>query len=206
MNEYFIFAQEMIKKNNIDESHGLIHCMNVLNFAHNIYNSELSNNNYLINHKNIIYISTILHDLCDKKYINEQEGLIDINNFLINKLSENEIDIIIKIISTMSYSKVKKDGYPDLGEYQLAYHIVREADLLDAYNFDRCIIYHLNNIDNNINNAFRNALCVFNNRIFAHNDDNLFITNYSKNLSVQLHVKSIDRIKCWTEILQKIII
>jgi hypothetical protein len=180
--------------------------MNVLNFAHNIFNSELSSNKYLINHKNIIYISSILHDLCDKKYINEDEGIIEINNFLINKLSDIEIDIIIKIISTMSYSKVKQYGFPDLGEYQLAYNIVREADLLDAYDFDRCMIYHLNNINNNIDVAFTNALILFNNRVFTHNDDNLFITNYSKNLSEQLHLKSIDRIKCWTEILQKIII
>ncbi len=206
MNEYFSFAQEMIKRNNIDESHGLIHCMNVLNFAYNIYNSELSNNNYLINHKNIIYVSSLLHDLCDKKYINEQEGLIEINNFLINKLSESEIDIVKNIISTMSYSKVKVYGFPDLGEYQLAYHIVREADLLAAYDFDRCIIYHLNNINNNIDIAFANALELFNNRVFTHNDDNLFITKYSKNLSEQLHIKSIDRIKSWTDILQKIII
>jgi HD superfamily phosphodiesterase len=196
----------MIKKYNIDESHGISHSMNVLHFAHNIYNSELSKNNYLINHKDIIYTSAILHDLCDKKYINEQDGIIEINNFLTNKLTEIEIDIIIKIISTMSYSKVKQNGYPNLDEYQLAYHIVREADLLAAYDFDRCMIYHLNNINNNIDITFSNALDLFNNRVLKHNEDNLFITNYSKNYSLLLHSQSLSRINNWSQILQKIII
>ena len=43
----------------------------------------------------------------------------------------------------MSYSKVKKNGFPDLGIYQNAYHVVREADLLSAYDFDRAIIYDM---------------------------------------------------------------
>ena len=29
----------------------------------------------------------------------------------------------------MSYSKVKKSGFPDMNEFQTAYHIVRESDL-----------------------------------------------------------------------------
>jgi len=56
-------------------------------------------------------------------------------------MSSSDLEIIGKIIGTMSYSKVKANGYPELGEYQLAYHIVREADLLAAYDIDRCIIY-----------------------------------------------------------------
>ena len=42
----------------------------------------------------------------------------------------------------MSYSKVKVHGYPELGDYQLAYHIVRESDLLTAYNIPRSIVYN----------------------------------------------------------------
>ena len=43
----------------------------------------------------------------------------------------------------MSYSKVNKNGFPELGNYQLCYNIVREADLLASYNIDRCIIYQM---------------------------------------------------------------
>ena len=38
-----------------------------------------------------------------------------------------------------------KNGFPDMGEYQTAYNIVREADLLCAYDFDRCMIYQMYN-------------------------------------------------------------
>ena len=78
--------------------------------------------------------------MCDKKYMDEKEGIKEIEKFLESKLSDDEINIILSIITTMSYSTVKANGYPDLGFYQTAYHIVREADLLSAYNFDRCVI------------------------------------------------------------------
>jgi hypothetical protein len=46
------------------------------------------------------------------------------------------------IISKMSYSKVKSNGFPCIGPFQTAYNIVREADLLSDYDFYRCIIYN----------------------------------------------------------------
>ena len=51
-------------------------------------------------------------------------------------IASEKLDIIFQIITTMSYSTVKKNGFPSLNEYQLAYHIVREADLLAAYDID----------------------------------------------------------------------
>ena len=40
---------------------------------------------------------------------------------------------VIDIVDTMSYNKVITSGFPYHGEYQRAYHIVREADLLAGY-------------------------------------------------------------------------
>jgi len=136
----FHFVLYASSKYNIDESHGLSHSMNVLNFAHNIYINELPDFPFLKEQERIIYTSAILHDMCDKKYMNENEGIYEIEEYLQEKLDPIEIDLTKTIISTMSYSTVKKKGYPLLGTYQLAYHIVREADLLSAYDFDRCMI------------------------------------------------------------------
>jgi HD superfamily phosphodiesterase len=201
-NSFFNFILLLSKKYNIDESHGIRHSMDVLQYANNIYMSEKTNNPYLNNHQNIIYAAALLHDMCDKKYVNEKEGLKEIEIFLEDKLSNTEIDVTKQIISRMSYSTVKKLGYPDLGEYQLAYHIVREADLLSAYDFDRCVIYNMHKLHGNFESAYTDSLNLFENRVFKHIDDNLFVTEYSKNLAHHLHSTSISRIISWRNLLK----
>jgi hypothetical protein len=52
--------------------------MNVLNFAYNIYNHEVVKNPDLKDKERIIYVSALLHDMCDKKYMDEKCGIIDI--------------------------------------------------------------------------------------------------------------------------------
>lgn len=233
-------------KKGIDESHGISHSMSVLHFANDIYNSEVINFPILKKHERIIHVSAIIHDMCDKKYMKEEEGLTEIENILAyddeeihaknlgndfhgysstsqgnteirwkNKKSEetnydkgrivdsNEISVIKQILHTMSYSKVKANGYPCLGPYQRAYHIVREADLLSAYDFDRSMIYHMNRSNCGIEEAYDNSFELFQNRVLRHNEDGLFVTNYSKNLSKQLHVNSLRRIQSWQRMLNK---
>lgn len=199
-------------KYQIDESHGLSHSMNVLHFANNIYEAEKKNHPILEGQAKVIFVSAIIHDMCDKKYIDEAEGLYNINSFLDDKLTREEIDITKQIINTMSYSKVKKYGFPDLHEYQMAYHVVREADLLSAYDFDRCMLYKIHNEQNqkpqnnnemNILDAFNDASELFNNRVLKHNLDGLFITDYSKHHYLPLHIEAIKRIHSWKQILRK---
>jgi len=193
-------------KHKIDESHGVGHSMNVLNFAHSIYEDEVKKNQLLENQEKIIYVSAILHDMCDNKYIDEEMGLPDIECFLGNKMSDSEIDVVKKIISTMSYSKVKKNGFPNLGIYQHAYHIVREADLLTAYDFDRCMIYNMYKTDGNVYDAFCDAHALFEKRVLKHNEDNLFLTEYGKVKSIELHSQSLIRIANWKNIMKKPIV
>jgi hypothetical protein len=161
-------------------------------------NSLLSSDNSL-SYKNIIDVSAILHDMCDKKYMNEKVGIERIDNFIKTELKMEinhlELDIIKKIISTMSYSTVKKNGFPDLKEYQLAYNVVREADLLTSYDFDRCIIYNMIKYNNNYKESFYDALNVFENRVFKYHDDNLFFTKYALIESNRLKYDAINRIK-----------
>jgi len=138
----------------------------------------------------IIYMAAIGHDMCDKKYMDEQEGIQRYKTYLSDKMPPNELDMVGNIISTMSYSKVIKNGYPDLGNYQLAYHIVREADLLAGYDLERCIIYNMYNNNLTYNEALVVAFQLFDTRVLKMRENKLFITEYSKKKSYVLHVEA----------------
>ena len=191
------------KKHGIDESHGLSHSMNVLHYANKIYENEIENFPILKNQEKLIYASAVLHDMCDKKYLDESSGLKEIEAFLQseNALTPTEINMSKQIMSTMSYSKVKQCGFPIMGGYQKAYHVVREADLLTAYDFDRCMIYQMNKNGGDLEDAFKNANELFENRVLRHNDDALFLFNYSKKESLVLHQLALQRINSWKKIL-----
>jgi len=195
---FVIFTSRLF---NIDESHSLKHSMDVFYLSNKIYESELKSNIYLSDHKNIIDTVSILHDMCDKKYMDEKEGIKRITDYLDGKIPQKDIDISIKIMSTMSYSTIKKYGFPDLGEYQLAYNIVREADLLASYDFDRCIMYQMLKNNEPYDKSFNDALNIFDNRVFKYNDDKLFTTKYAQNLSKNLHNKALKRISSLNKML-----
>ena len=170
-------------------------------FADENYRSQLKDFPYLEKQKNVIYISSILHDMCDKKYMKQDDGIIEIENFLKYTLKPEELHYTKQIIETMSYSTVKKNGYPDLGIYQRAYHVVREADLLASYDFDRSIIYHMNK-GNNMTTSYKNALELFNERVFNYNTDKFLLSDYAQQKSVVLSGHAIKRILSWNRILR----
>jgi hypothetical protein len=184
---YVIQTSDIYK---IDESHALKHSMEVYNFAKKIYNSEIIKNPFLDEQKEIIFMSAIGHDMCDKKYMDEKQGILQYQNYLSEQMRPNDSEVMGNIIGTMSYSKVKANGYPNLKEYQLAYHIVREADLLSAYDIDRCVIYGMYVEKLEYNAALKRAIELFKSRILKYRSDNLFITQYSKKESLKLHKKA----------------
>jgi HD superfamily phosphodiesterase len=188
-------------KYEIDESHGISHSMNVLHFAKRLYGAEVVKYPFIKKHENIIYTSAILHDMCDKKYMDETEGVEHIKDYLRDWLSPTEIEISTKIMTTMSYSTVKRDGFPNLGEYQLAYNIVRESDLLTAYDFDRSMIYNLNKDKTTIEQAYQNAHTLFETRVFRHRKDGLFLLDSSKMEAIALHRMALKRMSDWSKLL-----
>ena len=187
----------------IDESHGLMHSMNTLNYAEKIYQSELPNNPRLIHDHKVICAASALHDMADGKYMDEKKGVLDIENYLKKEtdMTCEEIDATKNIITTMSYSKVKKQGYPSLGKFQQSYHIVREADLLGAYDFNRAFIYDMAQNNSTASEAFENSHKLFIKRVFQYSNDNLFIHSYSKKEAYTLHAQSIKQIEVWRQIL-----
>jgi HD superfamily phosphodiesterase len=194
MEEIIVKAFELVmilcQKFKIDESHSLKHSMEVYNYALKIYESEVLINKYLEEQKDIIVVSAILHDTIDKKYVTEEVGIKEIREYMKPYINEEKLEIIFQIITTMSYSTVKKNGFPSLNQYQLAYHIVRESDLLAAYDIDRCVMYSMYTQNKNYLVALDLALALFENRVFKHRKDKLFITKFSKKLSLQLHKKA----------------
>ena len=196
--KYVVETSELYK---IDESHALKHSMEVYGFAKKIYESELIKNSYLKEQREIIYMAAIGHDMCDKKYMNEKEGINRYQNYLSEFMIPSDLEIMGKIIGTMSYSKVKVNGYPDLGEYQLAYHIVREADLLAAYDIDRCVMYTMHRDNSNYTTALQEALNLFDYRVFRMRQDRLFKTDYSKRESIKLNKKAKKDVESLKEIL-----
>ena len=208
LSHLFNYVLLTISKYNIDESHGLSHAMNSLTYANEIFEKEVIEKPYIQDHEKIIYISSILHDMCDKKYMSQKDGIKDISKFISSfdnsTLTSDEVNIVENIIGTMSYSYVKKNGFPDHGKYQTAYNIVREADLLCAYDFDRCMMYNLfTENDSNLENAFSEANKLFNARMFKHYDDGLFTTNYALNNYKHLEIGAKNRITHWQRLLKK---
>jgi HD superfamily phosphodiesterase len=185
--KYVVDTSEHFK---IDESHALKHSMEVYGFAKRIYESEIKNNPQLEEQREIIYMAAIGHDMCDKKYMDENEGIERYKNYLTSYISSDELEIIGTIIGTMSYSKVKVNGYPNLGKYQLAYHIVREADLLAAYDIDRCIMYSIHKESVEYSVALKRAVELFDSRVFRMRQERLFKTEYSKKESLKLQKKA----------------
>ena len=191
INHAFQFVMDTCKIYNIDESHGLKHCMDVLQLANKILDSELTNNPFLKQQKMVIFVSCIIHDMCDKKYMTETDGILRIKTFFESYMSETDLQIVVDIISTMSYSKVRQVGYPELPQYQLAYHIVRESDLLASYDMDRCIIYGMMVNSLNYTDAIKRAKEIMSTRVLRYISDNLFITDYAKELSEKLHAQTV---------------
>lgn len=200
-----------VSKYNIDESHGLSHSMNILTYANKIYNEEIIKQSSIKQHEKIIYIAAILHDMCDKKYMDQNAGINDINNFIESLKDDDNVSIvttveqkiIIDIISTISYSYVKINGFPDHGEYQTAYNIVREADLLCAYDFDRCMIYQIYTQNYSLDNAYKDATQLFNVRMFKHMSDGLLFTQYARNNHERLEQNARLQIIQWDKLITK---
>ena len=211
LSKLYNFVLYTTTKYNIDESHGLSHAMDILGYASNIFDEEVVKHPQIKHQEKIIYVSSILHDMCDKKYMDQHEGIENINTFIGSLKDDTSIPIITvgeekvinDIISTMSYSYVKANGFPDLGEYQTAYNIVREADLLCAYDFNRCMIYQMYNKKYSLDDAYSDGVKLFNTRVLKHNDDGLLLTEFAKNNYKPLETKSRHQISQWKKLLGK---
>ena len=88
----FILMISKNKKYNIDESHDISHSMDVLHFANDIYEQQVYLYPPLKDYKNVIQICALLHDMCDKKYMDEKTGSQEIFSYLEPRIESRESD------------------------------------------------------------------------------------------------------------------
>ena len=204
LSKLFQFVTAICARHNIDESHNLGHSMRVFQFTEQIVAMEpfyIKNPIALEEHRAIIHAAAILHDTCDKKYRNEAEGLLEIRDFLLPMMSANQVTATLSIIEHMSYSKVKVHGMPNLGKYQTAYNVVREADLLDAYDFDRSMIYHMQRNGKTVEDAYKDAHDLFDKRVLRHEEDGYLKTKYALEMHPGLSRNAMLRMGHWRKVL-----
>ena len=194
MDALYAFINQCCKEQQIDESHNLKHSISALRWAHILMDSfpDLTQDE-----RQVISYAIALHDMCDSKYTDTKVAAIKIKEWLLTQTVSEEIsDVIIKIIQTMSYSKLKKQMvesgsqtpiYPDHGQWQRAYHIVRHADLLDAYVVARCFLYskHIDP-DQQDEVAWSVVEKLFENRVFKYVSDGFIFYPKALELAAEL--------------------
>ena len=203
--ELFQFVIAVSKRYDIDESHSLGHSMRVLQFSDQIAREEsrwTRNPTLFVEQRPVIQAAAILHDTCDKKYREEAPALLEVEQLLSPWMCADELNATIHIIKHMSYSKVSKTGMPDMGEYQTAFNVVREADLLDAYDFDRSMIYHMQKNDKNVSCAYEDACDLFYKRVLRHKDHGMLFTKFAIGEHDILSQKAITRMFHWRRVLK----
>jgi hypothetical protein len=177
MDELFKFVDTICIKYNIDDSHGLKHAMGTVAWAEKLM---LGLNDIEGDEKLMIIYASALHDMCDSKYRNIEEACDEICVWLKSQgWSEMMATSLISIITTMSYSKLKTNYvtgkpfvYPNHGPWQRAYHIVRHADLLEAYRVVRCYLYSMHRKPNfTEDELWQETQKIFDERVFKYVSD-----------------------------------
>jgi hypothetical protein len=183
---------------NIDDSHDLRHSLEALGWS-----EQLAKNHTLTTKDSqIIHLSCLLHDMCDKKYMDEQMGLERIQQFLKNDLEVEDdiLEAVVFIIGTMSYSKVIKNGYPEFKkDYKTidigyCYHVVRNSDLLCSYDPERCINYQIR-CGGSRKDGIKKMLEIFDNRVLKLLDNNYINLEEAKKYALQLHNKALTEVE-----------
>lgn len=143
MEEVYNFMIEMCKDREF--SHGIEHMQNV--YKRSIkYAEEL---NLPDEHKNLIMIVSLLHDVADHKYDKTGELEQKLKEFLKRYVNS---ELILSIIKDISFSKEYRENLENTneywikkyGEYSIVRNIVSDADKIEAIGksgLERCIAY-----------------------------------------------------------------
>ncbi len=196
LDKLFKFVQQTCSKYSIDESHGLSHSIQVYRYCIKIYNQVLKSNPQIEELVQVITCACILHDMCDYKYMDEKVGVERIVGLLSELgLSKTHINLIVQIITTMSYTKIKAHGFPTFNSptSTLAFNIVREADLLAAYDFDRSVVYAMECKGVTWEEANKETYIYFKSRVLTQISDGLFTIESA--LEIALDLDQLARVK-----------
>jgi hypothetical protein len=126
---------------NYDASHDIVHIDNVVSHCVKILNDfKLNNIKNNFETWETIYFATILtslaHDVCDKKYVRNVKGKLSQLSFTLSRLgiSLNIVTMVTNVVPRISFSKRLREGEPlDLTDDELfIYRVVSDADYLEA--------------------------------------------------------------------------
>lgn len=149
--------RDTIEKYGFDESHGIEHFLTTRQNAIFIlrspefYGKELLPGIYNRDAETIIGDAAAFHDLIDSKYVSEKEGIENLRQELVVGLDYPVawFEIILGIITSISFHTRKERmsrGLPMFPQdsLTLARQIVCDADQIDAYYPQRCLLFQTN--------------------------------------------------------------
>lgn len=173
MDLLFNFIEQQCTKYKIDKSHGSKHAWGTALTAKKLLKTLA---NVTEQEERVAIYSAALHDTCDSKYCPIQEATNEIRGFLLGiQWAPEEVEAVLSIITTMSYSKLKKNvkegiiEYPEHGEWMRAYHVARNADLLEGYIVARCVLYNQHIYPEKTEDEhWERATQLFNERVFTY--------------------------------------
>ena len=172
------FIEQECQDQNIDESHGLRHSIGTMRRARNIMETI---GTITLEEQNMVTYAAALHDLCDSKYTDAASASLRIKAWLMWEAGwpRKDAEALIHIVNTMSYSKLRKikeqnavHTYPNHGKWQRAYHIVRQADILESFIPARCVLYNMHkHPEKSEDDHWRAAWYLFHTRVFNYVKD-----------------------------------
>ena len=206
LNKSIEYIKQRSLEYKIDDSHNYKHSIAVFKEGRKLM--DMKSKNFPSDNRMIVYLGCLLHDMCDRKYIDEKKGLEDIEQFLTFdcKLDKKIISAVTTIIPKMSYSKTIKNNsfvlpsdlidFPYLDEY----HLIRHADLLTAYDLLRPIDLRYGvepKLRMNMEDIVTEADNIIKNRVLTMIDGNIFIDRESKQLAQIYHEKALKQYNQW---------
>uniref|UniRef100_A0A6C0AMF1 HD domain-containing protein n=1 Tax=viral metagenome TaxID=1070528 RepID=A0A6C0AMF1_9ZZZZ len=200
MDSLFNFIEQQCAKYNIDESHGVKHAKGTMMRANEILFSLTGISEE--ERKMILYASA-LHDTCDSKYTPVNEAANEIGFFLRSQhWLPQDINALINIVTSMSYSKLKKSfpsgqiEFPNHGKWQRAYHVARHADLLEGYIVARCVMYNQHLFPEKTDDEhWQRASELFSERVFTYISDGWIFLPTAINIATSLEQEALKCLK-----------
>ena len=192
------FIEETCWLFGIDESHGLKHSHSTVKYAELLIKSI----DMAQPQRKMALMAAAIHDMCDSKYTDVDISSKRICSWLVNtmKWSEEMADALVAIITSMSYSKLKRYTHtynssvpllPSHGIWQVSYEIARHADLLDSYNVSRCVLYNRHLFPEKTEDEhWADADEIFTNRMFNYIKDGWIILPEAKRLAAGLELEA----------------
>lgn len=179
---------EYLNANKFDSSHDINHATRVaVNCADiiNVGNYDLGAD------KTIVITAGFVHDMVDSKYVDDAAQTI-VRRVLETHFDASACDDILQIINNISYSKRIARRAAGLkmidmatARLQLMTEIVCDADMLDAYDPQRCIDYGINKLGLGAD-VHKHVKKILSERVLLYRD-NFFNTTAGRELSLPLH-------------------